>query len=258
MGEFERLIQEAQIQPVSGWDFSWIHGRTAEGEPSWNYREIVREAKARAASLLDMGTGGGEFLSSLAPLPQNTSATEGYGPNVSVAQRRLEPLGVSVIPIEADHDLPFAADQFELIINRHESYAPAEVHRILRSGGTFITQQVGGQNGNRLNEFLQAPSNEEFAYWNLDFATEELRRANFCVIDAREDFPATHFYDVGAVVYYLRMVEWQIPGFTVERYEQRLRELHRHIISHGYFEVPSHRFLIRATRTAPDCGDRVP
>lgn len=246
MAEFETLIKEAQRQPIVGWDFSFLHGRSVEEEVSWNYKEIVQESKTKARSLLDMGTGGGEFLSSLTPLPSDTCATEGYVPNVSVAQRRLEPLGVSVAYVESDDDLPFAADRFELIINRHESYTPIEVHRILRRGGAFITQQVGGRNDNRINEFLQAPVNEAFVHWNLDFAAEELRQANFQIIDAREEYPVTRFYDVGAVVYYLRMVEWQIPGFTVQRYAGKLRELHHFIAANGCFEAPSHRFLIRA------------
>ena len=75
-----------------------------------------------------------------------------------------------------------------------------------RSGG-------GGRNDKRINEFLQAPVNEAFAHWNLDFAAEELRQTNFQVVDAREEYPVTRFYDVGAV-YYLRMMEWQVPGFT--------------------------------------------
>ncbi len=70
--------------------------------------------------------------------------------------------------------------------------------------------------------------------------------ANFQIVDAREEYPVTRFYDVGALVYYLRVVEWQVPGFTVERYAQKLREVHHFIIANGCFEVPSHRFLIRA------------
>ena len=132
MDEFEELIEEAQRQSIVGWDFSYLHGRSTEEEVTWNYREIVQEAKAKVGALLDMGTGGGEFLSSLAPLPRDTCVTEAYGPNVSVAKRRLKPFGVSVAHIESDNDLPFEADRFELIINRHESHAPAEVHRILR------------------------------------------------------------------------------------------------------------------------------
>jgi hypothetical protein len=34
---------------------------------------------------------------------------------------------------------------------------------------------------------------------------------------AREEWPRYTFTDVGAVVYQLRMVPWQIPDFTVDR-----------------------------------------
>ena len=88
MAEFEALIREAQTQPITGWNFSYLYGRSVEEELSWSYKGIVQEAKAQVTSLLDMGTGGGEFLSSLAPLPQDTCATEGYGPDVAVAQRK--------------------------------------------------------------------------------------------------------------------------------------------------------------------------
>jgi len=82
----------------------------------------------------------------LRPLPAKTVATEGYAPNVQTARDRLSPLGVQVIAIdqETDHILPLADSTFDLIINRHEYYDPHEVRRILKPGGRFITQQVGG------------------------------------------------------------------------------------------------------------------
>ena len=40
--------------------------------------------------------------------------------------------------------------------------------------------------------------------------------------------PRTAFYDIGAVVYFLRLVPWIVPGFTVPKYRDALRELHRH------------------------------
>ena len=98
--EFERLVQEAWEAPFSGWDFSWLNGRYHEDPPSWNYRDVVLRHLARGVrSLLDMGTGGGEFLSGLAPLPEDTCATEAYAPNVPIARARLEPLGVQVAQI---------------------------------------------------------------------------------------------------------------------------------------------------------------
>lgn len=63
---------------------------------------------------------------------------------------------------------------------------------------------------------------------------------------AKEEFPATRFYDVGALVYYLKVVEWQVPGFTVEQYDAHLRRIHEHIQQVGFFTVNVHRFFIDA------------
>lgn len=56
------------------------------------------------------------------------------------------------------------------------------------------------------------------------------------------------FFDIGAVVYFLRKVIWMVPGFTVERYRERLRELHELIESEGPFVAHSARFLIEARK----------
>ena len=81
----------------------------------------------RAKSMLDMGTGGGEFLSMLQPFPSTIYATEGYAPNVPIARKKLEPLGVTVVEVNDDTALPFQDGQFNLILNQHESYAASEV-----------------------------------------------------------------------------------------------------------------------------------
>ena len=95
--KFDRLVQEALNQEFRGWDFSWTHGRWHEENPSWNYRQLVQSRIREAKSLLDMGTGGGEFLASLKNLPKSAFETESYPPNVPVARARLAPLGVTVL-----------------------------------------------------------------------------------------------------------------------------------------------------------------
>ena len=244
----ERLHAE-ETEPFEGWDFSHLQGRMHEDQLSWDYTSIVREALPDAASLLDMGTGGGEFLSSLEPLPPNTRATEGYAPNVPVARARLEPLGIQVHEIRADDRLPLPDETFALVINRHESYDPAEVRRVLRPGGRFITQQVGGKDGTDLNKLLKAP-NPDFGMpdWDLEHARAHLETVGFKVIKAAEEFPLTSFTDVGAIVYYLKAIPWQIPDFTVNRYSDRLEELERRVRAGGAFEVRSHRFLLVAEK----------
>jgi hypothetical protein len=93
---FEDLIHDAERAPFEGWDFSFVEGRMVEDALPWDYVAEVRRRMACVKSMLDLGTGGGEVLSQLAPLPALTVATEAYAPNALVAARRLSPLGAHV------------------------------------------------------------------------------------------------------------------------------------------------------------------
>lgn len=247
---FDFFLSEAS-KPFSGWDFSYLENRMVSAPLEWSYPSIILQilrGENPPKSLLDMGTGGGEFFSKLRPFPPYTCVTEGYEPNLPLARARLEPLGVQVFSVEDDLQLPFANHQFEMIINRHESYAPAEVYRILEPGGLFITQQVGDQNDKELVELLGAPTQEDDAPWNLDFAVNQLTEAGFELLEARECFPATRIFDAGALVYYFKAIPWEISDFSVEKYLDALVRVHETILEQGYIEVRSHRFLIRARR----------
>jgi hypothetical protein len=65
--DYERLIRQADEVPFEGWDFGVFRGRFVEAEPSWKFSKLLRTHMQRTSSMLDLGTGGGEFLSSLAP-----------------------------------------------------------------------------------------------------------------------------------------------------------------------------------------------
>jgi SAM-dependent methyltransferase len=245
--EFEMYLKDVE-KPFSGWDFSFVteSGRLSSSLLSWSYGSIVIPHIQKSAALLDMGTGGGELLSKFQPFPDKVYATEGYVPNVPIASKRLEPFGVKVYQIGEVDLLPFDDNQFDLIINRHESYSPKEVHRVLSDGGIFVTQQVGGTDCVDINNALGAPLNNEFSHWKLSYAENELRENGFEVLEAKEEFPVQRFYDVGALLYYLNAIPWQIPDFQTEKYLEKLYNIHLMIQSKGYFDVRQHRFILKA------------
>jgi SAM-dependent methyltransferase len=244
---FQHYLKEIDSE-FSGWDFSYITetGRLAHGLLSWSYGSIAGALMADATSFLDMGTGGGELLSKLQPFPANVCATEGYKPNYPIAKERLEPLGVKVVEVAPDNKLHFPDKQFDLIINKHEEYDPGEVRRVLADRGTFLTQQVGGDDCRDINHLLGAPVNEEYAYWNLDYAKQELEQHGFKVLISKVEFPVQRFYDIGALLYYLKAIPWQIENFHVEDYLHPLYEVHCKIEREGYLDIKQHRFLIKA------------
>lgn len=237
--------------PFAGWDFSRLDGRLSEEATPWEYRALVTTALPGCEALLDMGTGGGEFLASLAPLPPLTCATEGFAPNIPIARARLEPLGIAVSAVPPDDapPLPFADASFDLVLSRHESYAPAEVWRVLRPGGWFITQQVGGENDSALNRQLAAPNPDNgFAFWTLDYARAQLAAAGFAIGFAAEAFPRKEFADVGALAYYLKAIQWQIPNYDVDQYFPRLQEVHRRSDVQGGIVSRAHYFVLVAEK----------
>ncbi|MGN9863946.1 class I SAM-dependent methyltransferase [Bacillus swezeyi] len=235
-------------EPFSGWDFSFITdtGRMKSELLSWSYGSIAASLIQDATCMLDMGTGGGEFLSKLRLLPSSVYATEGYLPNVPVAKERLTPLGVKVVQIDDDDVLPFESGQFDLLINQHESFSSQEVRRILAKGGLFLTQQAGGLDCREMNEKLGVPINEEFVDWDLKKALKDITKHDFKILKSMEEFLTQRFYDIGALVYYLKAIPWQVPGFEVSQYEEELYAIHKIIAEKGYFDTIQHRFIILA------------
>lgn len=245
---FEHLIAEATGQAFSGWDFSYIQNRWKESPLRWDYPQIVRNYIQAEISLLDIDTGGGELLSSFQPLPHVTYATETYPPNVIVARNRLEPLGVKVVQPEKRNALPFTDCFFDLVINRHGSYSPGEILRILKPGGIFVTQQVGGENNFELNKMLQEYPQFEYSYWTLMLAVDQLKESGLQILEQKEEFPETTITDIGALVFHLKVVSWQIADFSVEKYYEKLAVIHNLIQEKGNFKIRSHRFLIVAKK----------
>lgn len=247
---FEFLLREAEAQ-FSGWDFNYIAGREDEAPLRWSYvsEALLRVRKSRA--LLDMDTGGGEMLARFVPFPARTYATEGYAPNVAVARERLEPLGVSVVVLEEDEPrrLPFEDHSFDLILNRHGYYWAPEIARLLAPGGIFLTQQVGNRNDIGIRELLGAPDAAVIEAWDdLAKARQALQAAGMQIVKALEDLYPQRFYDVGALVYQLKAIPWQVPDFRVEAYFERLKAIHAQILRDGFVEVLEHRFFIIARK----------
>jgi SAM-dependent methyltransferase len=219
-----------------------------DGVLPWSYASVVLPYLWRAQAMADLGTGGGEYLSRLRPLPPTTYATEGYPPNVAVARARLAPLGVQVYATDETEALPFADAALDLIIDRHESYRPEEVYRSLRPGGHFITQQVDGPSQKTISDWLGVPFEVGWATWSLESAARGLTSAGFTILTRHEAPLPTRFYDIGALAYYLKAIPWQIHEFSVARYREPLRALHQRIQADGYLEAESGRFLLVARK----------
>lgn len=246
---FDELVDEGSSAGLEGWDFSFLHGRAVTEPLPWSYQQLAADLVGTARRTLDVDTGGGEVFSSLRP-PPGSIAVEPYEPNVAVAARRLGPLGIHVLARPTDA-LPVGDAMFDLVLNRHGWLDVRETYRVLTPGGRLLSQQVGARNDVELNEALGLPVPVgSVAPSAVDVVAQDLERAGFAPRAVREAVVVTRFLDVGAVVFQLRAVPWQAPGFDIVRHRGHLRRIHDEILRTGGFEVRSQRFLIQARKPA--------
>lgn len=243
-------LHEEEIAHIHGWDFSHIRGKYAEEHDlPWNYREIVKHYLQPEMKLLDMDTGGGEFLLSLNHPYQHLAATENYPPNVELCKRKLLPLGINFQKADGNGILPFDKQSFDIVINRHGNYNPNEIGRVLKNGGIFITQQVGAENDRELVELLLNEMPEmPFPNQYLKIAQTAFEDAGFSIIKAEEAFRPIKFWDVGALIWFAHIIEWEFPNFCVKDCLENLYHAQEILEQKGVIEGTTHRFLLVAKK----------
>ena len=241
----KRWKAEEEIAHIHGWDFSHIEGRyMEEGDLPWDYREEILRYLKPEMRILDIDTGGGEFLMSLNHPYTNTAATENYPPNVELCRETLLPLGIDFRAADGKGVLPFGDASFDMVINRHGDFNPDEIHRVLKPGGLFITQQVGAENDRELVELLCGQTDLPFPEQYLNITEERFSQTGFEILDGRECFRPIRFYDVGALVWFARIIEWEFPGFTVDGSLDRLLHAQRILEEKGVIQGQIHRFFL--------------
>ena len=245
----KRWKAEEEIAHIHGWDFSHIEGRyMEEGDLPWDYREEILRYLKPEMRILDIDTGGGEFLRSLNHPHENTAATENYPPNVALCQETLLPLGIDFRAADGKGVLPFEDASFDMVIDRHGDFNPGEIHRVLKPGGLFITQQVGAENDRELVELLCGETDLPFPDQYLQITIDRFSQTGFEILEGQECFRPIRFYDVGALVWFARIIQWEFPDFSVDRCLDRLMYAQSLLNQSGVIEGSIHRFLLVARK----------
>lgn len=244
--KLKELWKKEEEMNFEGWDFSYLDNRWEKEDLPWDYEEILRKYLKADYELLDMGTGGGEFLLSLNHPYGKTSVTESWEPNVKLCMEKLSPLGIGVCQVYIDSELQFEDNKFDLIINRHTSYNAEEVKRILKPNGIFITQQVGGKNNENLSKLLIKDFKPKHSDHDLNHILGGFEKNSFEIVYKNEYFPYSRFYDIGAIIYFAKIIQWEFPGFSVDNCFDELYKVNEKLKKKPFIEGNEHRFIIVA------------
>ena len=247
--ELLKYLEEEESKTFSGWDFSYLDGRWSDEDLPWDYKKIVLDYLKDDYKLLDIGTGGGEFLLTLKHPYNNTCVTEGYKPNYELCIEKLSQLGITVYNYSGDELLKDIPDNsFDIVINRHESYIEKELFRILKPNGLFITQQVGSYNNKELATFFDENHQDSFPEMTFDASLKRLKDNGFNIIFSDEYYPILKFYDLVAIAYFAKIIEWEFLNFNVRDNIDKFMILQDELEKNGYISSKEHRFIIVAKK----------
>ena len=94
------------------------------------------------------------------------------------------------------------------------------------------------------------PENRDFPYSEhyLSVRQREISEQGFEILESGETFQPIKFFDVGALVWFAKIIEWEFPNFSVERHLENLYKVQEIIDKNGKVEGKIHRFYIVAEK----------
>ena len=119
---------------------------------------------------------------------------------------------------------------------------------MLKHGGIFITQQVGAQNDREPVKLLCGETEIPFPGQYLESTSRKFQNAGCTILHGEDVFRPIRFYDVGALVWFARIIQWEFPNFAVDTHLDNLQNAQRILEEYGTIDGPIHRFLLVAQK----------
>lgn len=183
------------IGKINGWDFSNV--KSTYSGVSWDFYEEVKKKGEKTDVLLDIGTGGGENILKIASSFFFLIGIDVSNGMIETAQSNLENANVPNVKFfqMSSSDLQFPRGFFDIVSSRHAPFSSFEVHKVLKKGGWFLTQQVSEGDKQNLKEAFGRGQ----AYGQRDGALkeqyiQELHEAGFTEITSFE-YDATEYLE---------------------------------------------------------------
>lgn len=143
---------DATVGERTGWDFSVM--KTERDPISWQYVELVKQYLKPSDYVLDLGTGGGEIFLKLADSFKKGIGIDRDPDMIKTAKEKTPQELKEKISFEVmdTNELTFSDSTFDAVIDRQAPVHVDEIVRILKTDGYFITQMIGKDNMQNINQ----------------------------------------------------------------------------------------------------------
>lgn len=237
-----------KVGKTNGWDFSKL--KVTLEEALWDFNEEIKKKSKTSDILLDIGTGGGENVLTIASSFLFLVGIDlSYG-MIETAQTNLKKAGISNVRFSqmSSDKLEFPSEFFDVVTCRHAPFSSMEVAKVLKKGGYFLTQQVGeGDKINIKRAFNRGQLIEEKGALLARYV-RELKKSGFSKVQHFE-YDATDYYQRPEDLIFLLKHTPTIPNFGEENYDYEiLNDFIENNRTEKGIRTNSKRFLIIAKK----------
>jgi hypothetical protein len=88
-----------------------------------------------------------------------------------------------------------------------------------------------------------------FPEQHLSITVHKFENAGFTILRGEECFRPIRFFDVGALVWFARIIQWEFPDFSVDTHLENLLNAQRKLEEQGSINGSIHRFLLVAQKS---------
>jgi SAM-dependent methyltransferase len=251
-----REYTEQELQAIAdeigerhGWDFSRM---SVERAPvTWEYLDIVSAFLQPTDVVLDIGTGGGERLLSLADRYRRAVGVDPDPDMVRVARENAaRHTNVQFLPGSTERLDRLDDGAFDVVLTRHAPTFAPELDRVTRSGGLFISQGIGSRNVANIHEAFNTGSAANYEDDHQSFLSDLAGRGWRLVAEGHYDV-RYWVKDVPSLVFWFQAIAGanEVPGdFSVATHHGVINALIRQFGSPRGLETNEHRTLVIAQK----------
>ncbi|GAB6989149.1 class I SAM-dependent methyltransferase [Paenibacillus pini] len=244
--DYKKFYDEVGL--LNGWDFSKVKARS-EGVKWQFYNEVTKRCR-KSDRLLDIGTGGGETLLSIAHACSLLVGIDLSSGMIQTANHNLDNskiTNVRFIQMDAEQ-LDFPKNSFNIVSCRHSPFHAKEVAKVLVKDGWFLTQQVSENDKCNIAQAFGRGQNTHIDGTLKNKYIEELNAAGFVDIQSFE-YDAKEYFETYEDLVFLLKLTPIIPNFG--NYNDDFEILQTFIDNHTTekgIETNSKRFMIIAKK----------
>lgn len=251
-----REYSEHELQAIAdevgerrGWDFTRM---SVERAPvTWEYLDIVSAFLQPTDVVLDIGTGGGERLLSLADKYLRAVGVDPDPDMIRVARDNAAPYtNVQFLSGSAERLDPLDDGTFDVVLTRHAPTFAPELDRVTKPGGVFISQGIGSRNMANIRQAFNTGSEALYEHAHQSFLSDLARKGWRLVAEGHYD---VHYWvkDVPSLVFWFQAIAGTnaVPNdFSIATHHGVINALIRQFGSPRGLETNEHRTLVIAQK----------